>query len=481
MKKHPLVIIFGLLSVLSSQAQQWVSAPYSFTQTTVTYGTAVDFAGNTRELQMDICVPEGDAPPDCGRPVLIAIHGGAFMGGSKNEPVPQQWMKDFAKRGYVTASIGYRLGFFQTNFEVHCNVTQLFNTPWDCSNAADTSEWYRAWYRSVQDTKGAIRYLVNHQSDLKLNPHNIFLSGESAGGFVALGAAFLDDPAEKPAAAGALDALLAPNAIYENECVVKFGWDINIASMQLTRPDLGSIDGALNQPSAPYTIRGVGNTYGGVLYDLFDKNTYATPPPIYMYHQPNDLVVPYDVDLIMRGLSDCYTGLNCVQIINRPRIAGSGGVRRYILAQKALNKPVPEFWLDSTTQNADCLAQVLFSGNPGTVGHSIDNYVLRALHMAEYFAPLIDCTVSAGEGVSARTVQVFPNPVTNEVQIQWPADLTFEYLTVYSTDNRQWMRHRIQGNGAAIQLAQWPKGLYLLRLEGESGAVTKRVIKINTD
>lgn len=43
------------------------------------------------------------------RPFILLIHGGGFVGGDKSSWEDE--CKEFAKRGYVTASINYRLGF----------------------------------------------------------------------------------------------------------------------------------------------------------------------------------------------------------------------------------------------------------------------------------------------------------------------------------------------------------------------------------
>lgn len=55
-------------------------------------------------------MPSNDTFPKYGRPLMIIIHGGAFIAGSKDDFIQQRMLKEFAKRGYVTASINYRLG-----------------------------------------------------------------------------------------------------------------------------------------------------------------------------------------------------------------------------------------------------------------------------------------------------------------------------------------------------------------------------------
>src|SRR5690606_22122272 len=102
----------------------------------------------------------------------------------------------FAERGYVTASITYRLGMFQTEKEINCNISGINGLQWNCLNMTDSVEWVRAWYRAVQDAKGALRFLINQHDNLQIDRRNVFVVGESAGALTALGVVYLDDEDE---------------------------------------------------------------------------------------------------------------------------------------------------------------------------------------------------------------------------------------------------------------------------------------------
>ena len=465
-----LTFLVLLCSAQVAMAQPWVDMSYSYTQSTVIYGTAIDFAGNARQLKMDICVPNNDVPPPCGRPIMIAIHGGGLLAGTKDEATPQQWMKDFAKRGYLTASIEYRLGIFQPSNEVHCNVTNLLNFPWDCINAADTSEWIRAIYRSMQDAKGAIRYILLHDDIYNGDPNNVFISGESAGGLVTLATAFMDIPADKPADAYALPDIQAPNNIYNAYCVQPLGLDTSIASMKLSRPDLGSIEGDLNLGAPPFRIRAIGNTYGAVAPDFLENNSSAIPEGIYMYHQPNDLVVPYGCAKIFAGLSDCLTGFGCAQIINRPTMCGSGGIKQKIDARASMGLPVPDYWLDGTNNQTDCLGQIL---NPSLAGHAIDNYSLRALHMAQYFATFIQCTSGTDSPEKTQELQIYPNPTAGTFFLRGLNDEA-EWVQLYDAYGRILLSQFLENSSGVLAVnipVNAPDGLYYCVVKMRDGSM----------
>ncbi|MBL7754362.1 MAG: carboxylesterase family protein [Chitinophagaceae bacterium] len=465
MKK--LLFIFCLLSSLQTGfAQKWIDTLYGFQKTPdMAYGSAIDFAGNQRVLHLDLYEPVGDTIPSCGRPLLIAIHGGAFLGGSKSADAPPYWAKQFAQRGYVAASIQYRLGMFQTSSQVNCNVS-LLGLPWNCLNMQDTAEWYRGAFRAMQDVKGAIRFLLNQASTYHIDPRNVFIVGESAGGFTALNVAFLDDPMEKPSPCGSLSNATPPNTIYENQCIQTTGYDTSIALMQLARPDLGSIDGDLNLSAPTYTIKGVGNFYGGVLSDLFSHSTYTQAPRLYLYHQPNDLVVPYQHQGIYHGGAYCFTQwpANCQWIINRPWVYGSSGIQQMISGLNGSVTALPLVYFDSTLNTADCATQL---ANPSLAGHAIDNIWLRTLHMAQFFAPAIDTSSLCGPsfvndpyGQDAQLL-IYPNPANGE-QLHILSSRGLQSWKIYSLQGQAMREGTMDGKNATINIQGLVSGVYFI-------------------
>ena len=72
----------------------------------VVYGNTVAIDGTPVTLQLDLYTPRGDTATN--RPVFIFAHGGFFVLGDKSGSFA--WATRLAQRGYVTASINYRLG-----------------------------------------------------------------------------------------------------------------------------------------------------------------------------------------------------------------------------------------------------------------------------------------------------------------------------------------------------------------------------------
>ena len=110
---------------------------------TIEYGT-----GGGRPLTMHLL--QAQPRPSGSAPGLVWVHGGAFRHGSKESGIAKLF--PFARRGYVCASIEYRLSGEAT------------------------------WPAQIEDCKAAVRYLRAHADELGLDPERIGAWGASAGG-----------------------------------------------------------------------------------------------------------------------------------------------------------------------------------------------------------------------------------------------------------------------------------------------------------
>jgi len=448
-------------------AQKWVAKTYNYTiDKDIVFGTAVDFGGQIDTLKLDVAYPTNDTPPVCGRPLVLVIYGGAFMAGSKNDGEVQKLMIDFAKRGYIAAATSYRLGMFQTAAAINCNITPAFSVEWNCLNVTDTIEWYRAYYRAIQDTKGAIRYLVN--SSYAINQQNVFITGFSAGAITALGAAYLDHPAEWSAFANAQSTVSKPNEIYDNGCVKKYNWNADLDSLKLERPALGDLKGDLNNPATTkYTVKAVGANYGLMFSNLFDSSV-GVQPALYCFHQPADLIVPYKpFTKVLQGLSDCaYGACGNRHIINRPVVNSSKGMVDWLKERNAAGKVTPDYLFDSTLNNADCATQVF---DPSKGGHQLDNFDLRTGNMATFFAKYID-TADCASSVKILTlsqVNIYPNPAKSVVNVSSKVPVAY---TLYNQLGQPVLTSQTYTENYVLDIAAFSKGVYLLQLKAHNSA-----------
>jgi len=443
------------------RSQEFIDTLYStVTQANIAYGNAIDFAGQTRQLRMDISRPAVAPLPACGRPLVVIIHGGAWVAGSKDDAGIVALREEFAKRGYVAAALNYRLGFFLSSENLNCNVPN-----WNCMLAADTSEWIRAWYRGVQDARGAIRHLVSNAQDYQIDPQQIFVLGESAGGFIALGLAYLDVENEKPDACAQLPAVQVPNQAYYQPCIQNASWSIEIAAMNFARPNLGGIEGNLNLNAPSYRIKAIANMFGGMMLNLFQSSD-GDVPDLYSFHQPNDLIVPIGNARLLKGLSDCAAGTGCVSIPNRPLSMGTQAITDYLNSGVLDPQSIPETQIEITSNTAECLVQVL---NPSLGGHQYDAPNLRSLQAATFFAQRISgdsCNIL--NHISTKSCNPFTMSIEGKsILIHTTDSKSFAYQ-LFSIDGRLVDFGKTgAGQKHRIDMKAEP-GLYVLRLnDGE--------------
>ena len=452
---RPICFLFMLLPALLS-GQKWVDTVYTIQSSfDVSYGTAIDFAGTERNLELDISWPTNDTVPACGRPLLVMVHGGAWIGGSKADGIPARIRKDFAKRGYVTASVNYRLGLFHTNRSINCNIPD-----WNCFNMTDSSEWYRANYRAIQDVHGAIRYLINRSAQYDIDPEQVFLIGESAGGFVAMGVGFIDDSTEVlQTLVDSMPDAPAPNQLYENNCIKAYGLAVDIDSMDLRRPALGPFTGTLNLPlTQPYTIRGVGNIYGGAFNNYF-ASPDSNAPVLYFFHRPCDLIVPYNKSRLLAGLVTCAQGFPtfCGNIINRSRAYGSKGIKDLIDTLNARGQYAPRYEFDASSDQFNCLQQV------SSPCHAIDNFWLRTNNIASFFKeeikPCINTSIS-NEHLKDEPV-LSPNPCHTSFRLIVPEQTGTADLIVTDMLGKKYFSMPLQRNkDYEVDVSKWAAGSY---------------------
>src|SRR5688572_29281013 len=74
----------------------------------ITYGANINIQGQNQSLEMDIWEPQGDVEPL--RPIIVMEHGGSFIGGDRAASDITSLTGPLAKRGFVVASIEYRIG-----------------------------------------------------------------------------------------------------------------------------------------------------------------------------------------------------------------------------------------------------------------------------------------------------------------------------------------------------------------------------------
>ena len=112
-------------------------------------GAIVFASGEDYELKCDLYIPDADTP----RPVMLAIHGGAWRTGTKFSMY--RHARILANRGYAVMAINYRLA------PEH------------------------KWPAQIHDCKHAVRWIRKHAKKYNIDADRVYAYGYSAGGHLA--------------------------------------------------------------------------------------------------------------------------------------------------------------------------------------------------------------------------------------------------------------------------------------------------------
>ncbi len=475
-------ISFLLCYSNTTKGQQWIDKKYTYDSLlNVVYGSAADFNGEIVSLKMDIYLPKcDDSNQEVRKPVLMWIHGGAFLAGDKNDASIQDLSRQFARRGYVTASIDYRVGFIADDEDHFCNFP-LYN----CVFATDSAEWVRAYYRAVQDGKGALRFLVNRHDEFSLDLNNIFVAGESAGALAALGVGLMDTVVERPLQTFAIESTPLPHA---NSLACPYNAGKIFTGNSITRPDLGPIAGSVEPTAFDYTIKGIGNMYGAMYDDLLEhRSTNHPKPAIYSFHQPCDIVVPIDSADVYWGYTWCFSnGFGCGGITNNNvTLYGSRTFSNwnsqndygYTIHNDFTNINFPFSFLFGP---GSCLDQ---TNNPC---HAYDNKVLREHNLAAFFAELISTNPVCDSGFisginehNLKGIRIYPNPSNEILLIESDIEKPIANWIIYDlTGIIQIQENGLNTNQFTIDVSDFSPGTYFIQTtDFEGKSVLTKIVK----
>ncbi len=389
----------------------------------VVYGQNLNYAGTNKILKLDFYEPTGDTATV--RPLILWIHGGSFLGGSKTDADMVALSQAFAKKGYACASIDYRTGFF----------------PIDSANSV------KAVMRAVQDARAALRFFYKDRADgintYKIDTNNIFIGGSSAGAITALHLTYLDRTCE-----------------------------INgyVPTGNLTA--LGGLEGNSGNPCYSSNVNGVINLCGALAsYGWLEAGNL----PLCSMHGTNDGTVKYNRGVVNPGVPLMY--LDGSRMLHEQ--AQAVGVQSNFYTFYGADH-VPYFggtataiaYMDTTINFVrDYLIDRLACTNP----------ILQAPNAPAQTATLypftpcsgnipVDFCTGAGlvESIGDLKFKIYPNPSQNDMVIEFEEETELQ-VELYDFSGRNLISKEQFGSKIQLERNGLNNGIYLLKLTTKTG------------
>lgn len=207
------------------------------------------------ELLLDLYEPV-NAPDN--RPAMVIIHGGGYVGGSRQQGALVQIAEYYASRGWVVMAIDYRLAGARGTLpsEVYDSISAT--VPRGQRDVA------LAIYPANRDAKAAVRWLYANAETYQINTDYITALGGSAGAGVAITLGITDDEH------------------FRDEISVED--DFTLMSTNLL--ESSQVHTVINFWGADWGIEMLTNAYGGTYYD-------DTDVPILIVHGTSDMTVDF--------------------------------------------------------------------------------------------------------------------------------------------------------------------------------------------
>lgn len=399
----------------------------NFTTTSdIVYGQNSSYTGANTSLKLDVYQPTGDT--ETNRPLLIFVHGGSFIGGSKTDGDMVAMCQRFAKKGYVTASIDYRLGFF----------------PFDSANAV------KAVVRATQDLRAAIRFFYKDKqttNTYKIDTTHIYIGGSSAGAITALHVGYLNE-----------------------ECEISD----YLSSSTITQ--LGGLEGTSGNPGYSSTVHGILNGCGALArYSWLE----AGDVPVASVHGTNDGTVKYNRGIVNPGVPLMY--LDGSRMIHE-RACAVGVENQFYTFLGAPHVPYAgntaymdttvNFFRDFLVKQLGCTDALLQPENSPAQGVSL--YPINYCDGTP-----VNEVCAASSGISEETIfnaLIYPNPATSLVHIIPNVEGKYS-VELIDNSGRIIVSKTIENEICKLDLNDVHSGNYFIRVTSGKSVYTEFLIK----
>lgn len=381
----------------------------------ISYGSNVKSNGTTQNLLLDVYEPVGDVATS--RPLVIVVHGGSFIGGSKTGTDVVPICKDLARLGYVAASIEYRVGM--TSFP--------FPGP-------DSTDAGPAVVRGTHDARAAVRFfrknVATGGNTYRIDPNKIFMLGVSAGGFIALHAAYMDNISELPTF---IDTVSQPGL-------------------------LGGIEGASGNPGYSSDVNAIVNICGAIGDTAW---MHTGDEPVLSFHGTNDNTVPFGSAMIT------LSGIWPIMFVD-----GSSTI-----AARANQEGITNcFEIYEGQDHVPHVGSAAYYDTTLTITRNfLEHFVCgSALNCSYTTAP----AVGINELVNANDIDIYPNPAGSSFTIDLAAfSGSAVNIEIYDILGKKVATYgSIRNLKYTIDRNDLNSGIYFVKIKNGNSSLTKKII-----
>ncbi|MBL4652885.1 MAG: T9SS type A sorting domain-containing protein [Flavobacteriales bacterium] len=382
------------------------------TDSNIQYGANTDKNGSNVNLTLDVYTPVGDI--SISRALIIMAHGGSFIGGDKAGADVLSLCQDLAKKGYVVGSINYRVG--------------MNGIPFPGPDSADATE---SVFRAVQDGRAAVRYFrkdfTENGNVHGIDTSQIYFAGVSAGGFIALHLAYLDDMAEFPSY---VDTINEPG---------------------LT----GGLEGNSGNPGYSSKVKAIVNICGA----LGNKSWLtAGGIPVLSVHGDQDETVPYNTDILyMSGIFEIMEVDGSAAVAAQADAVGVDNCYKQFNGADHIPHISSSAYYDTTLTYMTAFLAQFTCGDAFTCSDAALFVSVSELNKRN------------------ASFEVYPNPAVNFITIN--SNLENEYtVEIFDLLGKKVYNHKFSSDNKTIDVNAFKSGQYLINLSDKTGTVSRKIV-----
>jgi len=399
------------------------------------YGQAYNWQDTLiQKLKLDVYFPNASADPLAKRPLIVMIHSGGFYTGGRGHY--RYYCREFAKRGFVAATIDYRLGWdfgLGKHYETY-PASYLKSYPFNCEG--DSLSSIKALYRALQDQKAAIRFLVHYADTLRIDTDYIFVGGGSAGAVSSLGLQYFQ----------------------QNFFDTEFA-DLNL------KDSLGLLDSATNSLTESFSLAGIISMWGAV--PDTSLITAANSLPTLLIHCTGDSLVPCISDNFFSCPNYVNAQGSCI-ISQRLEQLNECYEFNYYDAPFPLNGCHNVYPRDYHIERISKFIKRLLCDDCRQI--TIENQV-------EVSNDSVLASVISNHLNNESRINIYPNPVTFQLNIF--SKSTINKITIYNYLGQTVKTMHPQNNAVDLTTDNLATGIYFLKIETSDRKIAIKKIMVN--